>query len=166
MTSIRFSSPNRVQLIDAATNHWFNDVNAFFERASSHAHAQSNSLAAVDVAEFETKYEYTVNLPGFTTNEIDVETKENHLTISAKKSTPFSKENKTTKEEKKDAELEIEQPKYHLKERTSGDFERSFKLPNFIDAEAMKAEFKDGVLTINLPKSQLAKPRKLEIATS
>ncbi|NIO14674.1 MAG: Hsp20 family protein, partial [Xanthomonadales bacterium] len=52
---------------------------------------------------------------------------------------------------------------YHLVERRYGRFERRFSLPRSVDAERVKAEFTDGVLTVTLPKVEAAKPRKIEV---
>ena len=53
--------------------------------------------------------------------------------------------------------------KFILRERSSYDFERSFKLPEDVDKEAIKANFKNGVLTINLLKKEAELPRKIEV---
>lgn len=52
---------------------------------------------------------------------------------------------------------------YHRIERSYGSFARSFSLPDTVDAEAVKAEYKNGVLTVTLPKKELAKPRSIPV---
>ena len=53
--------------------------------------------------------------------------------------------------------------KYHRVERSYGSFARSFTLPDLVDEEKVKAEFKDGVLHLQLPKSEKAKPKAIEV---
>ena len=48
-------------------------------------------------------------------------------------------------------------------ERVTGTFERSVRLPEFVDGERISAEFTNGVLTVTVPKAQAAQPRKIEI---
>jgi len=55
---------------------------------------------------------------------------------------------------------------YHRRERTSGTFSRSLRLPVEVDAEKVSAEMKDGVLTVTLPKAEAAKPRKIDVKVS
>lgn len=52
---------------------------------------------------------------------------------------------------------------YHRIERSYGSFARSFTLPETVNAEAVKAEYKNGVLTVTLPKKELAKPRSIQV---
>ena len=53
--------------------------------------------------------------------------------------------------------------KYHRVERSYGSFVRSFTLPDLVDEEKVKAEFKDGVLNLQLSKSEKAKPKAIEV---
>jgi len=55
---------------------------------------------------------------------------------------------------------------YHRIERSYGSFERSFTVPNTVDAEHVKADYKNGVLTVTLPKKETAKPRKINVEVS
>ena len=52
---------------------------------------------------------------------------------------------------------------YHLSERRWGRFSRSFVLPREVDQERIEAEFRDGVLTVTIPKSEKARRRRIEI---
>ena len=61
------------------------------------------------------------------------------------------------------AEKEEKGKKYHRVERSYGSFERSFTLPEASDASKINSEFKDGVLTVHLPKNPNAKPKAIEI---
>jgi HSP20 family protein len=102
---------------------------------------------AVDVCEDERAYKITVELPGVKRDEVTVEVHENVLSIRGEK--------KSEREEKKD--------KTHWVERSYGSFTRSFTLPPTAVAEDLKASFSDGVLTIEIPKKEEAKPRTIAI---
>jgi HSP20 family protein len=58
---------------------------------------------------------------------------------------------------------EVKRESYHRVERSYGTFIRSFTLPNMIDTEKIKAEYKDGVLRMILPKKDEAKPKQISI---
>ncbi len=60
-------------------------------------------------------------------------------------------------------EKEEEDRGYHLTERTYGEFQRSFILPDGVNSEEITAEFANGVLTLTLPKTRAAMPKKIEV---
>ena len=91
---------------------------------------------AVDVAESEKAYEITAELPGMDEKNIEVKVANGNLIIKGEK--------QEEKEEKK--------KDYYLHERHFGSFERSFDVPDTVDAEKIEASFKKGVLTVTLPK--------------
>ena len=100
---------------------------------------------AVDVIESEKAYEITAELPGMDEKNIDVKVADGTLTIKGEK--------QEEKEEKK--------KDYYLRERSFGSFERSFAIPEGVDADKIEASFKKGVLTLMLPKKPEAqKPAK------
>ena len=101
----------------------------------------------VDIKDDENGYSMEVELPGMTEKDIEVKVEGNLLTLSSKK-------NEEKEEKKKD---------YVLKERRSYSFSRSFVLPENVDAEKISAEFKNGLLSLNVPKPEEAKPKLLEI---
>jgi HSP20 family protein len=105
---------------------------------------------AVDVREDGDHYLLEMDLPGRTEKDLEVEVKENVLTVSS------SKEEK--KEEKKNG--------YLLRERRESSFCRSFRLPEGADAGKIEAAFKNGVLELRIPKAPEAKPRKIQIAAN
>ncbi len=71
----------------------------------------------------------------------------------------------TIRGEKKQ-ESESKDKNYHRVERSYGMFERSFRLPSRIEANAIEAKFKDGVLNLRLPKSEEARPKEIPIKIS
>jgi len=107
-----------------------------------------SGVPAVDIAEKDGGYEITAELPGMEEKDIDVQFSEGTLTIKGEK--------KEEKEEKK--------KDYHLSERHYGSFRRSFRVPEGVDADKIVADFKNGVLTLSLPKSAQAKKKERKIA--
>jgi HSP20 family protein len=103
---------------------------------------------AVDIAEKEKEYEITAELPGMEEKDIDVKFANGMLTIKGEK--------KEEKEEKK--------KDYYLSERRYGSFQRSFAVPEGVDTDKIDASFKNGVLTVVLPKSAEARKNEKKIA--
>jgi HSP20 family protein len=103
---------------------------------------------AVDVVDKEKAYEVSAELPGMDESNIDVKFSDGMLTIKGEK--------KEEKEEKKKG--------YHLSERRYGTFERSFRVPDGVDADKIEASFKNGVLTVTLPKTPEAQKSEKKIA--
>lgn len=104
----------------------------------------------VDIAEDDKEYLIKVELPEVNKDDVKVTVEGDTLTISG--------ERKAEKEEKG--------RKFHRVERFYGRFERSFTIPDDADADNVKAEFKDGVLRVHLPKSEKARPKQIEVKVS
>ena len=106
-------------------------------------------VPAVDMVEKEGAYEITAELPGLDEKDIEVNLVDGGLTIKGEK--------QEEKEEKK--------KDYYLHERRFGAFERSFRLPEGVDADKIEATFKSGVLTLTLPKTPEARrpEKKIEV---
>jgi HSP20 family protein len=102
----------------------------------------------VDIAEEKDRILITAELPGFKENEIEIQTENGMLTLRGERR--FEKEN--------------EGKSYHRVERSYGQFVRSFSLPNNVDREKIQATFKDGLLQVELPKREDAKPRTIKIS--
>ena len=102
---------------------------------------------AVDVTENKKAYVVSAELPGLKKDDIHISFENDMLILSG--------ERKMEHEEKKDS--------FHRIERAYGKFERSFRLPDDVDVEAIKANYKNGVLTIEIPKSEKALPKQIEI---
>jgi HSP20 family protein len=60
----------------------------------------------------------------------------------------------------------VKREQYHRVERAYGTFSRSFTLPNVVDTEKIKAEFKEGVLRVTLPQKDEAKPKQISISVT
>ena len=109
------------------------------------------SLAAwappVDIAEEKDRILITAELPGFKENEIEIQTENGMLTLRGERR----------------FEKEADGKNYHRVERSYGQFVRSFSLPNNVDRERIKATFKNGLLEVELPKREDAKPKTIRI---
>jgi HSP20 family protein len=105
---------------------------------------------AVDLVQTETGYELHANLPGFKPEEVDINVEKDTVTIKAKH------EEQQEKTEKN----------YLYRERRSGTFYRSFRLPEVVDAEKAEAKIDNGVVVLTLPRLAQAQGRKLEIKTN
>ena len=110
--------------------------------------ARGAPTPSIDVSETDTEMTVDAELPGVEENDIDVTLTDNLLTIRGEK--------KQEKEEKK--------KDYRLTERSYGSFSRSMTLPFDADPNKIKAAFKDGVLTITLPKPPEVKAKVKKIA--
>ena len=122
------------------------------QRAFGQTERRDESLAAwappVDIAEEKDRILITAELPGFKPDEISIQTENGMLTLSGERR----------------FEKETNDKAFHRVERSYGRFVRSFSLPNNVDRERVQARFVDGLLQIELPKREDAKPRTIKIA--
>jgi HSP20 family protein len=103
---------------------------------------------AVDIYDHDGNIVLKAELPGVDAKNVDIRLENNVLTLSG--------------ERKLDSEVKRES--YHRVERTYGSFTRSFTLPTVVDQEKIKAEYRDGVLRVTLPKREESKPKQISIA--
>jgi HSP20 family protein len=101
----------------------------------------------VDIVEETDKLVVTAELPGVDKKDVKISLQDNVFTIEGEKT--------RTTEEKQD--------KFYRTERNYGKFSRSFNLPTKVATDKIEAEFNDGILTINLPKVEEAKPHQITI---
>ena len=101
---------------------------------------------AVDVLESENELVVKADLPDVNENDIDVQVERQTLTIRGERK--FEHE---------------ENAGFHRIERSYGSFLRSFTVPSTVDTDKVAAQYKNGVLTIRLPKKEAAKPRQVKI---
>ncbi|HXG37856.1 MAG TPA: Hsp20/alpha crystallin family protein [Bacteroidota bacterium] len=104
-------------------------------------------MPAVDIAEHDNEFVVKVELPGVSKDDVKVTLESNILTIRGEK-----KQDRETKNEN-----------YHRLERTYGSFQRSFTLPSSVRSDKIEAVYKDGILTITLPKAEEAKPKLIDV---
>jgi HSP20 family protein len=102
---------------------------------------------AVELVEANGEFVLTAEIPGMTKEDVDISVEDNVLTLKGEKK----------------FEREEERERMHIRERRYGAFERSFTLPRNVDAGKIKAEYKDGVVEVHMPKAPEAQGRKIEI---
>jgi len=124
-------------------------MNRFFDDYASDSWSASGGgwCPRVDIKEEEKSFVVTAELPGVDPKDVSVELKEGVLTISGEK--------KFEHEEKNDT--------YHKIERSYGSFSRSFSLSDRIDDKKIEAKFKEGLLTLTLPKKEKSKTKKIPV---
>jgi HSP20 family protein len=102
---------------------------------------------SVDIAERESEYVVRVELPGVSKDDVRITLEDTLLTIRGEK-----------KQEK-----ESKEANYHRMERSYGSFQRSFTLPASVKADTIEAIYRDGILTVTLPKADEAKRKQIEV---
>ncbi len=102
---------------------------------------------AADMVETEDHYRVELDAPGYSSDDIEVTLEQGILTISGERA-----------EEKEET-----RGTYHLRERSTGRFSRSFSMPRSVDAEKLSARLEDGILVVELPKAPEAKARRIEV---
>jgi HSP20 family protein len=105
---------------------------------------------AVDIYETPNELVVKADLPDVNEKDIDVRVENNLLTIHGERK----------------FEKSVSEENFLRVERTHGAFSRSFSLPNTLNAEAIGAEYKNGVLTVTLPKREESKPRQVKVTVN
>jgi HSP20 family protein len=105
---------------------------------------------SVDIIESDNEVTIKAELPGVAAKDISVNVDNNVLTLKGERR----------------MEKEVRKEHYHRMERSYGSFSRSFSLPSYVDAAEVKAEHKDGLLTLRLPKKPAARGRKIEVSSA
>ena len=101
----------------------------------------------VDVFDHDEKVVIKAELPGVDKKDIHVDVKDGILTLRGERS----------------YENELKEENYHRKERAFGKFHRSFALPEGLDPDKIEADYKDGVLKVEIPKSEEKKPKEITV---
>ena len=142
-TLSRFEPFRGVITLQDQINRLFNEA---FDRTSDEADL-TTWAPAVDI--YETAHELVVkaDIPEIKPEELDIRVENNILTIRGER-----------KFEKK-----VNEDNYLRVERSYGSFSRSFSLANTVNTEAIKADYKNGVLTLSIPKREEAKPKQIKV---
>jgi HSP20 family protein len=142
-TAISRFGPFRTHPLQEQLNRLFNEA---FERSSEES-SITTWAPAVDIYETEHELVVKADLPDVKPEDLDIRVENNILTIRGER-----------KFEKK-----VNETNYLRVERAYGSFSRSFSLANTVNSEAIKAEYKDGVLTLTIPKKEEAKPKQIKV---
>lgn len=146
-------------MVDLVTWDPYRDFRSLTERfnrifSSTPARREEESLGTwlppVDIAEDKDRIVLTAELPGFREDQIEIQMEGGVLTLRGERKFEDEKEGRN----------------YHRVERSYGQFVRSFTLPNNVNREGIKASFSDGLLEIELPKREEAKPRQIRISSA
>lgn len=146
MAIVRLDPFRELAAMQDRINRIFGD--AYNRRADDDMSLRGDWIPAVDIFEND-KHELVLRaeLPGIDRSDIDLRVENNMLTLRG--------------ERKREKEVRDEQ--YHRVERLYGTFSRSFTLPSTVDAGNVSADYRDGVLTVVLPKREEAKPRQIQV---
>ena len=147
MTLVRWN-PTRNRMMPTV-HEWDRLMSDFFNDGLEDTEL-SNWTPAVDIVEDNDAFVVTADLPGLTKKDISINIKENMLTVSGERKSVI-------KDEKRN---------YCRTERRYGAFKRSFQLTDQVLADKITATFKDGVLTVNVPKAEEVKQKEIEIKVS
>lgn len=138
----------------ASTLDHMHSLNRVFDRAFGTAWDGTTGrvwVPALDVTERKDAYVVTLELPGVDPKDVEISFEQNVLTVRGTKTTATSAG---------EAENDV---RVYANERVSGAFERSIRLPEFVDGDGITARTANGLLQITIPKAQAAQPRKIEI---
>jgi HSP20 family protein len=123
------------------------DFERLFNTLFDRSQAAQRWVPAMDLVEAEDQFLLRADLPGLTDDDVNIEVRDNALTIAGERK----------------AEHEQREKGWYRLERQFGRFSRSISLPEGINADAIDASFRDGVLEIKIPKPEERKPRRIAI---
>jgi HSP20 family protein len=145
MSIIKYTPFSEFDAFPAGMRVFTDTVNRLFNEPSGRPWVHS-----VDIKETENDLILKADVPDVDLKDIDIRVENGTLTIRGERK--FDSEKK--------------EGSWHRVERSYGTFERAFTLPETVDFDAVKAEYKNGVLTITLPKKEIAKPRQIKVAVN
>ena len=123
------------------------DIDYLFDSIRSSEAPASGVFPLMNVTQDSDRYYVRAEIPGVSSKDLNISVERNKLSVSG--SREVSKEGDGVS--------------YHRRERTGGSFSRSITLPDELNAEAVEAAYKDGVLTIVLPKAEAVKARQIKV---
>jgi len=133
---------------NAVVSQWMKDVDSMFNQWPAQTwRGDSDFLPKVDVHETEKEYSFHFDLPGMSEKDLEIRMSGRELHVMGERH----------------EYLESKDKKVHRSERSFGQFERTFLLPEDANAEAIDAKFKDGVLEIKITKVEAAQPKLIPI---
>ncbi len=127
-------------------NHLFDDVLRPVVRGDSRL-SKWNRYPTVDIYDNNENIVIKAELPGIDKKDIVIDVKDGVLTLKGERS----------------FDNEVKEEKYYCRERTFGKFERVFRLPADVDPEKISADYKDGILKINIPKPEEQQPKQITV---
>jgi len=119
----------------------------FFNENYEEEASSNRWVPSTDIHEDDKKYTVTADLPGVDKKNVNINVKDNVLTLTGERTLETKEENSN----------------YHRRERMYGSFKRCFRLPDMVNEDQISAKFKNGILVIDLPKAEVVQPREIEI---
>ena len=135
---VRWTPMNPVSLV--------NEFDRLFERPYTRTNSNNWNIV-LDVAETEDNYVVKATIPGINVDDMEITLEDDVLML---------------KGEIKQDEA-IEEAKYHLRERRYGSFSRSIRFPMSVNGDAIEATYTNGILSLNVPKAEAVKPKRITI---
>lgn len=149
MSMVRFDPFRELAHMQDRINRIFGDV--YTRRFTDDVMQRGEWIPAVDIYENnDQEIVLRAELPGIAKEDIDLHVENNTLTLKGERK----------------REQEIKDDQYHRIERSYGTFSRSFSLPSRVDTDKVRADFKDGVLTITLPLKEEARPKQIAVSVN
>lgn len=146
MELIRWNPMREMFNIRRQMNHWFDD--AFNPTVQNDAELSLwDWHPVVDVYDNDENIVIKAELPGIDKKDINIDVKDGVLTLKGERS----------------YDNEVKKDKYYRRERSFGKFERTFQLPVDVNPEKISADYKDGILKINIPKPEEQKPKQITV---
>ena len=146
MQLVKFNPVRDMFSVRNRMNHIFNDF--FYPINRDEVEFSMGSWnPVVDVYDNDDSIVIKAELPGIDKEGIEIDVKDRVLTLKGERS----------------SESEVKDDNYYRRERSFGKFERAFTLPADVDPDKIKADYKDGVLKIDIPKPEEKKPRQITI---
>ena len=124
----------------------FNEFDRLFERPLPSKTTRDWNIA-LDVAEKEDNYLVTATVPGINPDDLEITLEDGVLTLKGEIH----------------SDEEAEETTYHVRERRYGSFSRSIRFPMAVNGDAVEATYNNGILSLNIPKAEAAKPKRISI---
>ena len=153
MAIVRFNPVRDLLDVEREFNRMFSNLGSRFGIAKKDGDEEYENavwMPLTDIYEDKDNYKIKADLPGIKKSDVKISYSDGELSISGERV----------------QELETKDAKCHRVERTFGRYYRSFTLPKEIKEDKIKAEFKDGQLTVTIPKADEVKPKEIEISVN
>ena len=146
MNLVRWNPWKEINTLQNRLNHLLND--SYFQSSQSDDDMSLGTWhPVVDMYDEDDRIVIKAELPGLEKKDIAVDVKDRVLTISGERN----------------YDNEVKEEKYYRRERAYGKFQRAFSLPADVDSDKIKADFKDGLLKVEVPKPEKQKPKEITI---
>lgn len=145
MNLVRWNPWREMPTLQHRINHLFNDP--FFRSGDDDELRMGTWSPAVDMFDDDDKIVIKAELPGMDKKDISVDIENRVLTLSGERN----------------YDNEVKEENFYRREIASGKFKRAFNLPADVDSDKIKAEFKDGVLKVEIPKPEEHKPKQITV---